>query len=102
MARGNELSRHSSAVGVPQGDDIAAGVTVPDGRGVSCPFRPSVTSPKYDMKTVYVNSNLGGRIWGRKGGDPQAGTSTLEGEIDQLVYQLYGLSEDEVKNVEGK
>jgi len=34
--------------------------------------------------------------------DPQADTSALEGEIDQLVYQLYGLSEDEVRIVEGK
>ena len=34
--------------------------------------------------------------------DPQTNMSTLEGEIDQLVYQLYGLSEDEIKIVEGK
>ena len=34
--------------------------------------------------------------------DPQAGMSALEGEIDQLVYQLYGLTEDEIKIVEGK
>lgn len=32
----------------------------------------------------------------------EADMSKLEGEIDQLVYQLYGLSEDEVKAVEGK
>ena len=36
--------------------------------------------------------------------EPQAGMSALEGEIDQLVAprQLYGLTEDEVKIVEGK
>ena len=34
--------------------------------------------------------------------NPQADTSAWEGEIDQLVYQLYGLSEGEVKIVEGK
>jgi len=33
---------------------------------------------------------------------PQADTSALEGEINLLVYQLYGLTEDEVKIVEGK
>jgi adenine-specific DNA-methyltransferase len=33
---------------------------------------------------------------------PQADTSKWEEEIDQLVYQLYGLTEDEVKVVEGK
>jgi len=34
--------------------------------------------------------------------DPQADTSALEGEIDQLVYQLYGLSQEEIYIVEGK
>jgi len=34
--------------------------------------------------------------------EPQADTSALEGEIDQLVYQLYGLTEDEIGIVEGK
>jgi hypothetical protein len=29
-------------------------------------------------------------------------TSLLVGEIDQLVYELYGLSEEEVRIVEGK
>jgi len=37
-----------------------------------------------------------------KRADPQADTSTLEGEIDQLVYQLYGLTEDEIAIIEGK
>ncbi len=34
--------------------------------------------------------------------EPSADTSSLEGEIDQLVYQLYGLSEEEIKVVEGQ
>ena len=34
--------------------------------------------------------------------NPQADTSALEAEIDRLVYQLYGLTEDEIKIVEGK
>jgi|GEM_PF-1081104 len=33
---------------------------------------------------------------------PQADTSQLEREIDQLVYQLYGLTEEEIRIVEGK
>jgi adenine-specific DNA-methyltransferase len=65
------------------------------------PLCPSSTSPKYDMKTAYDHFNLGVRILGRKSADSQAGMSALEGEIDQLVYQLYGLSEDEIKIVEG-
>lgn len=33
---------------------------------------------------------------------PNADTTALEKEIDQLVYQLYGLTEDEIKIVEGE
>ena len=32
----------------------------------------------------------------------QADMSKLEDQIDQLVYQLYGLTEEEIKIVEGK
>lgn len=32
----------------------------------------------------------------------QADTSKLEGKIDQLVYELYGLTEEEIKIVEGE
>ncbi|MFL0684185.1 MAG: class I SAM-dependent DNA methyltransferase [Algoriphagus aquaeductus] len=34
--------------------------------------------------------------------DPTSDISTLEAEIDQLVYELYGLSEEEIGIVEGK
>ncbi|WP_144605758.1 class I SAM-dependent DNA methyltransferase [Algoriphagus algorifonticola] len=34
--------------------------------------------------------------------DPTSDTSTLEDEIDQLVYELYGLSEEEIGIVEGR
>ena len=37
-----------------------------------------------------------------KKANPQADTSKEEAEIDRLVYQLYGLSEDEIKIVEGR
>ena len=37
-----------------------------------------------------------------KSAEPQADMSTLEGEIDQLVDQLYGLTKEEIKIVEGK
>lgn len=42
------------------------------------------------------------RVLAAKRANPQADTSKLEGEIDQLVYQLYGLTEEEIKIVEGK
>ena len=32
--------------------------------------------------------------------NPSADTSALESEIDRLVYQLYGLTEEEIKIVE--
>ena len=34
--------------------------------------------------------------------DPAADTTALEAEIDQLVYQLYGLTEEEIAAVEGR
>ena len=39
-------------------------------------------------------------ILGAKRANPQADTSALEREIDQLVYQLYGLTEEELNIVE--
>jgi adenine-specific DNA-methyltransferase len=33
--------------------------------------------------------------------DPRADTTVLEAEIDRLVYELYGLTEEEIKIVEG-
>jgi hypothetical protein len=34
--------------------------------------------------------------------NPEADVSALETGIDRLVYQLYSLTEDEIKIVEGK
>lgn len=36
-----------------------------------------------------------------KQNDPETDTSKLEAEIDQLVYEVYGLSEEEIEIVEG-
>ena len=41
------------------------------------------------------------KILSLKKSDPQADTSVLEAEIDRMVYELYGLTEDEIKIVEG-
>ncbi len=40
------------------------------------------------------------QILAAKEADPTADTTALEAKIDQLVYQLYGLTEDEIKIVE--
>jgi len=45
---------------------------------------------------------LADQILAAKRADPQADTRALEAEIDQLVYSLYGLTEEEIKIVEGK
>ena len=42
------------------------------------------------------------RIMASKRANPQADTSALEQEIDRLVYELYGLTEEEIAVVEGK
>lgn len=41
------------------------------------------------------------KILAAKKANPQVDTSAWEREIDELVYELYGLTEDEVKVVEG-
>jgi hypothetical protein len=42
------------------------------------------------------------RILAAKKTDPTADTSALEAEIDQLVYKLYGLTDEEIAVVEGR
>ena len=41
-------------------------------------------------------------ILATKHADPAADTSELERQIDQMVYELYGLTEEEIKIVVGK
>jgi adenine-specific DNA-methyltransferase len=45
--------------------------------------------------------NLVDKILTAKKQSPMADTSALESEIDRLVYELYGLSEEEIRIVEG-
>lgn len=44
--------------------------------------------------------NLVNQILAAKKENPQANTTNLESKIDQLVYRLYGLTDDEIKNIE--
>lgn len=46
-------------------------------------------------------SNLVDQILSAKKANPLADTSSLEAEIDRLVYELYGLTEEEIAIVEG-
>ena len=45
---------------------------------------------------------LPSRILAAKRADPAADTSAWEREIDRLVYELYGLTEEEIAIVEGR
>ena len=42
------------------------------------------------------------QILEKKKDNPEAGTGDLEREIDEMVYELYGLSEEEIGIVEGQ
>lgn len=46
--------------------------------------------------------NLVDKILAAKKADNTADTSAMEAEIDRLVYSLYGLTEEEIKIVEGR
>ena len=45
-------------------------------------------------------SDLAKQVLNNKAGNPSVDTSSLESEIDRLVYQLYGLTKEEIKIVE--
>jgi hypothetical protein len=55
-----------------------------------------------DKKTEKIISNKVNEIIKLKKQAPETDTTTIESEIDQLIYELYGLSEEEVKVVEGE
>lgn len=52
---------------------------------------------------IFTNSieSLVNRILAAKKSNPLADTTAEEREIDRIVYDLYGLTEDEIKIVEG-
>jgi hypothetical protein len=83
-------------------------------------FLRSIASTKqngyYEYKPVYISrmpiiepttaqkkviTELTNQILKKKKDDEMADTTDLEAHLDQLVYQLYGLTEEEIKIVEG-
>lgn len=56
-----------------------------------------IASPSKSRKTL---SDLASKILRIKQINPNADTRNLEKKIDQLVYQLYGLTEEEIRTVE--
>ena len=56
--------------------------------------------PPTTKKQRTLLEKLVNQILAAKKSNPQADTTTLEAEIDQLVYQLYQLTETEIKIIE--
>jgi nitrate/nitrite-specific signal transduction histidine kinase len=54
-----------------------------------------------DNEIQKIIETLTEQILTKKSIDYSADTTDLENQIDQLVYQLYGLTEEEIKIVEG-
>jgi len=54
-----------------------------------------------DGTTATELVKLVSRILAAKAADPAADTSALERKIDRMVYELYGLTEEEISIVEG-
>ncbi len=60
------------------------------------------TFPVPEYKPEYINiTAIVDKILNAKKSDPKADTTALETEIDQLVYQLYELTAEEIKIIEG-
>ena len=57
--------------------------------------------PKISFRRQRPFIRLVDEILDAKKADPSADTAEVEGEIDRLVYKLYGLTEDEIAVVEG-
>jgi hypothetical protein len=57
-------------------------------------------APTDDQQKSFIESKVD-QILSLKKENPQADTSALEREIDLMVYELYGLSEEEIGIVEG-
>jgi hypothetical protein len=57
--------------------------------------------PQVNPKQGEVITSLVNQILTTKKLDPKADITTLETEIDQLVYQLYELTPEEIKIIEG-
>jgi hypothetical protein len=53
------------------------------------------------IEQVEFMENIANEIISFKRANPSTNTTDLENQIDQLVYQLYGLTEDEIKIIEG-
>ncbi|MEE1062192.1 MAG: TaqI-like C-terminal specificity domain-containing protein [Paludibacteraceae bacterium] len=58
--------------------------------------------PLIESDNKYAVISIVNQILSAKQTNPEADTTSLESEIDRLVYELYGLTEEEIAIVEGK
>jgi len=65
-------------------------------------FTTQIPIAKPNAQQQKAIEKLVGRILAAKRVNPQADTTVLEQEIDRLVYELYGLTEEEIAVVESK
>jgi type II restriction/modification system DNA methylase subunit YeeA len=61
-------------------------------------FRSLIPKASETDQTPFIL--LAEKILAEKRLDPTADTSSLEAEIDHMVYELYGLTDEEIKIVE--
>ena len=61
-----------------------------------------MTIPEVDNKTEDKIVSLVDKILKIKGRDVNSDTREFEGEIDRVVYGLYGLTGEEIKIIENK
>lgn len=66
------------------------------------PYLKQMPIPKISLQQQQRIVNLVDEITRKKALNHSSNTSELEREIDVLVYELYGLTEEEIKVVEGK
>ena len=64
-------------------------------------FIEQLPIPKISETAQQPFITLVDQILAAKKKDPNADTSALEREIDEMVYELYGLTDEEIKIVEG-
>ncbi len=68
---------------------------------IKAEFLKQIRLPKAIESEIMQLESLVDRILSAKKSNPLADTTSLEHEIDRLVYDLYGLTEDEIRIVEG-
>ena len=104
LVRGGDfhiLPEHLRAIPVV-GDETAGTMGIP-GTGAMATGAEGAAVP--DVSSAAVQAQIAAlveQVLAAKAKERNADTASLEAEIDQLVYQLYGLTDEEIEIVEGR